>query len=449
VSKRRKRRRTQSAAPPKFTMGQHVRVRQGIKDKDYPDIPLGGWVGVISEVHRRGKYTVRWRRDTLENIHPVYRKRCARDGTVLEEYWLHEDHLEADPGGPLSIEQPTAITPRPLSRANQGDRIRMVFGLSSDDLLPAVTEESLETYYAYLDEKLSLPLKACYLEEYRHPFVLSGRTVTVAALGTDFDLDEDEGIFCEVHGGKGEELVPLADLAILRSDPNYRLVSDYSAWFFGDLPEELEDYDEDPEDHDDQPQSMDEEASPILEVASWRSVALLALEIIAFAASFGAVAGAAVAAMPWAKWAACLGGGLLGIFPAAFEIRRAERDMSFVRPAIRRLFAGVIGLVVGAVPGAFFGIMAVAFIGASVGGVAGLLFRRLLRGKRVLRLHVFPGSVLSGAACGVAAQALYVHRIEATAGICHGALVGLACGLVFCAGVPLLLYLTVRKRRSA
>jgi hypothetical protein len=32
-------------------------------------------------------YTVRWSRETLAAIHPVFKKRCERDGMVLEEYW--------------------------------------------------------------------------------------------------------------------------------------------------------------------------------------------------------------------------------------------------------------------------------------------------------------------------------------------------------------------------
>ena len=104
---------------------------------------------------------------------------------MLEEYWLGEDDLEPDPGGPLSIEQPTAITPRPLSADEQGDRVRMVFGLTSDDFLPGVDEDSLETYYDYLEERLSLPLEATVLpeeEDFLNPSPL--RRVKVVALGS-------------------------------------------------------------------------------------------------------------------------------------------------------------------------------------------------------------------------------------------------------------------------
>jgi hypothetical protein len=60
-------------------------------------------------------YSVHWSQETLASIHPIYKKRCAIGGMILEEYWLSEGDLELDPGGPLSIEQPTQITPRHLS----------------------------------------------------------------------------------------------------------------------------------------------------------------------------------------------------------------------------------------------------------------------------------------------------------------------------------------------
>ena len=36
-------------APAKFKVGDRVRVKRGIRDTDYPDMPLGGWAGTISD----------------------------------------------------------------------------------------------------------------------------------------------------------------------------------------------------------------------------------------------------------------------------------------------------------------------------------------------------------------------------------------------------------------
>jgi uncharacterized protein YodC (DUF2158 family) len=127
----------------RFKVSDKVRVKHGIRDTDYPDIPLGGWAGTISEVHNDGMYTIRWSKETLANIHPVVKQRSEKDGTVLEEYWLGDDDLEPDTGGPLNIEQPTEIVVKPLSPKDQDDRIRMVFGLTSNAPLPEVNDETL------------------------------------------------------------------------------------------------------------------------------------------------------------------------------------------------------------------------------------------------------------------------------------------------------------------
>ena len=135
----------------KFKIGDKVRAKYGVKDVDYPDIPLGGWAGTISdEADKHGNYLVRWSKETLAIIHPVVKKRCENDGLILEEFGLAEDELEPDSGGPLNIVQPTKITTKPLSPKDEDDRVRMIFDLTSNDPLPEVNNKTLETYRQYL-----------------------------------------------------------------------------------------------------------------------------------------------------------------------------------------------------------------------------------------------------------------------------------------------------------
>lgn len=68
----------------RFKISDKVRVKHGITDVEHPDMPMGGWAGTISEVHKNAMYTVRWSRETLASIHPILNKRCERDGLVLE-----------------------------------------------------------------------------------------------------------------------------------------------------------------------------------------------------------------------------------------------------------------------------------------------------------------------------------------------------------------------------
>ena len=122
-SKKRHRSRRRQVAPAKFFTDTPVRVKPGTTDSDFPDIPLGGWSGTITEVDARSNpptYLIEWDQRTLSQMHPVYRNRCERDGLGVESMWLHENDIEPDNGEPASIEQPTQIVTRPIEDKRPG-----------------------------------------------------------------------------------------------------------------------------------------------------------------------------------------------------------------------------------------------------------------------------------------------------------------------------------------
>ena len=49
---------------------------------------------------------------------------------------------------------------KPLSPKDEDDRMRMVFGLTSNDPLPEVDDETLETYHKHLSKNLAFPFEA-------------------------------------------------------------------------------------------------------------------------------------------------------------------------------------------------------------------------------------------------------------------------------------------------
>ena len=211
-----------------FQVGDKVRVKHGVNDNDYPDMPLGGWAGTIAEVNNNGIYTVRWSKETLASIHPVFEKRCEKDGLEFDQYWLGADDLEQDTGDPLEIEQPKKITTKPLSPKDQDDRIRMVFGLTSNDPLPDGDDETLETYHEYLLKNLVFPFTAELGAEYGHP-----EQVKVIGLGDPDDepmIDDEYRILCEARLEEQIVNVPLAELADAKGNSNRQLIDDYCYW---------------------------------------------------------------------------------------------------------------------------------------------------------------------------------------------------------------------------
>lgn len=217
--------------PANFHVGDLVRVRSGVTDPDFSDIPLGGWAGKITEVEPP-LYLIRWSQET-KNMHPVYRKRCERDGLDVEEMWLGEDDLELDAGGPVIVQQPTKIVTPPLSMKDQDDRIRAVFGLTRDDFLPDVDDSSLRTYYKHLAATLKFPVEATWAKEAG----LGEMTekASILALGGFEDdpwIDDTYGILCKARMKGGEGELPLAEMEKVKGKPNKHLVEDYAYWFW-------------------------------------------------------------------------------------------------------------------------------------------------------------------------------------------------------------------------
>jgi hypothetical protein len=130
---------------------------------------------------------------------------------------------------------------------------------------------------------------------------------------------------------------------------------------------------------------------------------------------------------------------------AVAQVRHARKDMRFVVPRLQKVADGMIAVLTGAVHGALWGIMTVAFIGAVLGGIAGIALRRLVRGRKWRVLRVFPKGIVFPAACGVAVQALYLDRAAAASGLWYGILMGLASGLLLCLAALPFAFIAVRR----
>lgn len=51
-------RKRKSFASAVFSVGDRGRVKHGVTDVDYPDMPLGGWAGTITEVAGSDTFTM-------------------------------------------------------------------------------------------------------------------------------------------------------------------------------------------------------------------------------------------------------------------------------------------------------------------------------------------------------------------------------------------------------
>jgi Calcium binding len=218
----------------RFKVGDKVRAKPGASDPDFPDIPLGGWTGTVIEIiEHEGQINCVFELDerTLASIHPIYKQRCEIDGLDFRFMGLGQEDFEPDDGTPVPIEQPSAIVPRPLSPDDQDDRVRMVFGLTHDDLLPEVNQKNQFAYYHYLLAHLTLPFRAQYRRK-TGPYSSNLVRLTVTGLD-DFDSYEVEECYGLIGVGNepgGSIEFPLIEIEGIEDEVNGRLIDDYAHW---------------------------------------------------------------------------------------------------------------------------------------------------------------------------------------------------------------------------
>ena len=212
-----------------FAVGDHVRVRHGTVDPDYPDLPLGGWCGTITELGEETYCSIKLNQHTLDQIHPVYKQRSERDGLNVEELEMKQEDLEPDFGEDLPLEQPTNIQTKPLDPTDLEDRMRAALGVTTDDPVPFVEKETLLKYFEYLKANLVFPFPATYSHHDGKRRIL--HNVSVVGMSDDFPIEDEYGLVCKVKDEKEEWEVPLMLMDVGKDDRNHQLVEDYDRWF--------------------------------------------------------------------------------------------------------------------------------------------------------------------------------------------------------------------------
>ena len=227
------RKRKRPAVSAKFAVGDQVVVKMGSRDPDFPDLPLGGWVGIVTARHADPpgySYDIKWSSETLAQMPEIVRKRAERDGLGLENMNLSGSELELYEGQPVTLEQPDNIVSRPLSTDDEDDRVRKIMGLTSDDPVPDVDDNTLGIYYRYLKKHLKFPFAGRYSEE--RPWKDIEHEIQVIGLLDPEEDDDFYGLIVEAKERKGRICIPLSEVEVSRKDSHHQLISDYSYWFW-------------------------------------------------------------------------------------------------------------------------------------------------------------------------------------------------------------------------
>jgi hypothetical protein len=428
--------------PSHLSVGSRVRVKSGVCDPDFNDIPLGGWTGTIEEIEYSKPllFVVRWEEETLRQMHPVYQVRCDREGLDHETIRLGEDDLEpAAADDPVQIEQPTTLIARPLDLDEEEDRVRQLFGLTSDDPLPPLTMASLRRYHALLSERISFPV-AALVETGRHFFDSRPVPVLVRRLLPVEEADLDDGLFVEVVHGEEEGVMPLACIDLAEEDPNYSLLADYCYWL------EMAESDEDEEEEEDE----DSFAPSILpfpgagsQVQTGPTAVLWGVARLAvYLAGAGAVVGAVMQGVDHGQIAVMVGAGILGIIGLVLGSSYGRMVGAMNRLRGMSILGGILGGLGGAALGSVAGALIMAFVGSLLGCIAGSLL-----GVMLAKMGWQPLSnvlwALLGALIGALVLALIQKQEEALPAALWGAvLAGVGGGVVFLGLIVALTLLT-------
>jgi hypothetical protein len=409
-----KRRRDNPPRPlPLFPIGTAVRVRRGSTDEDFPDIPLGGWSGTVVEedwLDGEPLYLVEWDEETLRSVHPIYRFRCERDGLDFESSWLKESELEASTGGPVELEQPTVLVPRPLDDSDPEDRVRMIFGLTSDDPLPAVNPDSLARYHEYLSGQLRFPFAASYSEP---TGFLQARLYPVIVLRLwPADQVDEAGLLVEVDYEERTRILPLADIEMAAGEAS-PLLEDYRYWF-----------------------EMSEAGifAPGAPQPQPDALRRSLLSVLGTSMIAGVSTGAVLVGVEGAQTGATIGAWIGGVLGLLVGLVNGWLTARIHRAPIVLLVAAIVGVLVGGTVGA----LATAIVGVVPGSIVGTLLSRK-GGKFVWGL--------AGACAGALVLALVRGGMEALAGAACGLVLGPLLAALLLLGLVVLMGLATYLRK--
>jgi hypothetical protein len=421
----------QPQAEPIYAVGAHVRVKHGIRDPNYPDMPLGGWAGTVVErdtISPSPTYLVEWDADTLKHMHPVFRNRCERDGLDETNSWLGEEDLELDAGDPPHMEQPTDIRARALNPTIQEDRIRAIMQLTSDDAWPAINDANLRRYYDYLAANLTLPLAVEYVDP-GLGFPLASRSAQSPPLQIVELLPPKAGVrsgglICAVQLGDQRQELPLSDLESVRKGQPWQLLADYAFWFCES-------------DHESEPEGRAKETgdqSPqVASTEGWRFVGNTISSCGLVGAGVGATVGAIAATMDHVPYSMAVGAltlALVGyIAGTRFGFFMGKSQGIKYGP----ILGGMLGLIAGAVLGTVAGPLVIAHVGTIFGSIVGTLFGYVFHKiNRRLPGPLYVG--LAGALLGALIQAFVEDVNQTLSGLLYGTPAGAVAGLVLGVG---------------
>jgi len=222
-----------SSSTVPYDVGDSVRVKEGIRDSDYPDSEIGGWQGRIVEItdEEPPMLLVEWDSITLEEMPVEVLEEAELEGLDWERYYLDPRDVEAAESrdAPQDVKQ---------VRATLYDQLQWVHAEDAEEqlirrVLKQVGNETergiLKAWKETLTTRLHFPFEATVAEPQDGGPFRVGDEVTVKSL---LLLDSLYGLLAVIQHGRSTKHLPLADLEAVDEDSeNYEPLRAYCTWF--------------------------------------------------------------------------------------------------------------------------------------------------------------------------------------------------------------------------
>lgn len=222
-----------SDATVPFDVGDSVRVKEGIKDSDYPDSEIGGWQGRVVEITDEDPpmLLVEWDSITLEETPVEILEEAEREGLDWERYYL--DPRDAEAAEPRDAPQDVKQVREKLYDQLQWSHMEGEEEQIIRRVLERVDKETeraiLQAWKEALTNRLHFPFDARIAEpQDGGPFHV-GDEVTVKNI---LLLDSLYGLLAVIQHGRSTKHLPLADLEVADEDSeNHESLLAYCTWF--------------------------------------------------------------------------------------------------------------------------------------------------------------------------------------------------------------------------
>jgi hypothetical protein len=213
-----------------FKLGNSVKVKQGVKDPDFPENNLNGWQGRIIEKDEDEEgdtiYCVAWDSITLAQMEDVYLVECVEEGLDFTSMFLKEDELE------LAKERDTEAQVEEKIQEIK-DRLDNIAISAQEERIEQILETAisdkeldvLNAWWKYLRANIQLPFVAEVME-FQGKIKIGDHVKVTGFAG----IDEELGIMMKARYKNENVNLPLYAIQA-NEGKNFEVTDDYTYWY--------------------------------------------------------------------------------------------------------------------------------------------------------------------------------------------------------------------------